>query len=106
MAYGILLYFKYFRDLYCGYCQVLAVFRPVVTASTGTASIANTRSSKKILSASVVRWEYEVYSDHISVHRRFDHFIRILLETAITVDGWSHEWELKQITFGGGNSST
>ena len=32
------MYFKYFRDLYFGYCQVLAVFRPVGTASTGTAS--------------------------------------------------------------------
>ena len=24
----------------------------------------------------------------------------------MTIDGWSHEWELKQITFGGGNTST
>ena len=35
------------------------------------------------------------------MHRRFDNFIRILLQTAFTVDGWSHEWELKQISFGG-----
>ena len=36
------------------------------------------------------------------MHRRFDHFIHIVLQTAFIVDGWSHEWELKQITFGGG----
>ena len=30
---------------------------------------------------------------------------RILLQTAFTVHGLSHEWELKKITFGGGNSS-
>ena len=40
-ACGIRLYFKYLGDLYCGYCQVLAVFRPVVTANTGTASTAS-----------------------------------------------------------------
>ena len=39
---------------------------------------------------------------HLSVHRRFDNFIRILFQTALIVDGWSHEWELKQITFGEG----
>ena len=36
------------------------------------------------------------------MHRRFDNFIRILLQTAFTVHGWSHEWELKKITFGEG----
>ena len=58
----MLLYFKYFGDLYCGYCQVLAVFRPVVTvtATTGTATTgtASTRSSTKILSISAAYWEY------------------------------------------------
>ena len=100
-ACGILLCFKYFRDMYCGYCQVLAVFRPVGTASTGTASAASTRSSTKILSKSAVYWEYEVYSDHLPVHRGFDNFIRILLPTAFTVHGWSHQGELKLIIFGG-----
>ena len=37
-----------------------------------------------------------------SIHPRFYNFIRILLQTAITFHGWSHEWELKQISFGGG----
>ena len=92
----------YFRDLYCGYCQVLAVFRPAGTASTGTASTASTRSSTKILVMCAVYWEYEVYSDHLSVHRRFDNFILILLQTAFTVHGWSHECELMQIAFGEG----
>ena len=36
------------------------------------------------------------------MHRRFDNFIHILLQTTFTVHGWSHEWELKQITFEGG----
>ena len=49
-----------------------------------------------------IYWEYEVYFDHLSVHRCFDNFIRILLQIAFTVHEWSHEWELKQITFGGG----
>ena len=53
-----------------------------------------------------VYWEYEVYFDHLSVHRRFDNFMRILSQTALTIHGWSHEWELKQITFGGGDTST
>ena len=35
------------------------------------------------------------------MHRRFDNFIRILLQTAFTDDGWSYEWGLKQSTFGG-----
>ena len=96
------MYFKYFRDLYYGYCQVLAVFRPVGTASDGTASAASTRSSTQILSICAAYWEYEVYFDHLSVHRGFDNFIRLFLQTAFTVHGWSHEWELKQITFGGG----
>ena len=87
---------KYFVDLYCGYCQLLAVFRPVGTASTGTASTASTHSTK-ILSICAVCWEYEVYFDHLFVHHRFDNLIRILLQTAFTVHEWSHEWELKQI---------
>ena len=86
---------KHLRDLYCGYCQVLAVFRPVGTASTGTASTASTRSSAKILSICVVYWKYEVHFYQLSVHRRFDNSIRILLQTAFPVHGWSHEWELK-----------
>ena len=65
-ACGILLCFKYFRDMYCGYCQVLAVFRPVGTASTGTASSASTRSSTKLLSICVVNGECKVYFDHLS----------------------------------------
>ena len=36
------------------------------------------------------------------MHRRFDNFIRTLLQTASTVHVWSHKWELKQITFEGG----
>ena len=85
----------------------LAVFRPVVTASTGTGSTgavrtASTRSTNKIISISAVYWEYGAYSDHLSVHRRFDNIIRILLQTAFIVDAWSHEWVLRQITFGGG----
>ena len=36
------------------------------------------------------------------MHCRFHNSIRILLQTAFTVDGWSHEWELKHFTFGGG----
>ena len=104
-ARGIQLYFKHFGDLSCGYRQVLPVFRPVVTASTGAACIASTRSSTKILSISAVYWEYEAYSEHLSVYCRFDNFIRILLQTSSIVDGWSHEWELKQTTFGEGNSS-
>ena len=85
----------------------LAVFRPVVTASTGTGSTgavrtASTRSTNKIISISAVYWEYGAYSDHLSVYRRFDNIIRILLQTAFIVGGWSHEWELKQITFGRG----
>ena len=78
----------YFRDLYCGYCQVLAVFRPAGTASTGTASTASTRSSTKILVMCAVYWEYEVYLEHLSVHRCFDNFIRNLLQTAFTVYRW------------------
>ena len=35
-------------------------------------------------------------------YRRFDNYIDILLQTAFTVHGWSHDWGLKQITFGGG----
>ena len=104
-ACGILPYFKYFRDQYCGFRQILAVFRPVGTACAGTASTSSTRSSTKIHSISAVYWKYEAYSDHLSVHRRFAHCIRILLQTAFIVDAWSHEWVLKQITFGGGNSS-
>ena len=95
------LYIKHVWGLYCGYCEVLAVFSPV-----GAASTANTRSSTKILSLCRVYWEYEVYFDHLSVHRRFDNFMRILSQTALTIHGWSHEWELKQITFGGGDTST
>ena len=41
------------------------------------------------------------YPDHLSVHRRFDNFIRILLLTAFTVHGWSHEWELNKLLSGG-----
>ena len=44
--------------LLCGYCQVLAAFRPVGTSSTGTASTASTRSSTKIVSICAVYWEY------------------------------------------------
>ena len=62
----------------------------------------STRRSTKTLSISAVYWEYEVYSDHLSVHRRFDNFILILLQTAFTVHGWSHECELMQIAFGEG----
>ena len=65
-------------------------------------STASTRSTNKIISISAVYWEYGAYSDHLSVYRRFDNIIRILLQTAFIVGGWSHEWELKQITFGGG----
>ena len=83
------------------YLRVLAVFRPVVTAITGAESTASTRSSTKILSICAVYWKYSVYFDHLSVHRRFDNFIRILLQTAFTIHGWSYEWELKQSTFGG-----
>ena len=101
-ACGILLYLQYFGDVYCGYCQMLAVFRPVRTASAGTASTASTRSKTKILSICAVYWGYEVYFDHLFVNRRFDNFIRFLLKTSFTVHGWSHGWELKQITFGGG----
>ena len=36
------------------------------------------------------------------MHRRFDVVIRILLQTAFAVHGWSHEWKLKQISFGKG----
>ena len=91
-ACGILLNFKYFRDLYCGYFQVLAVFRPVGTASTDTASTASTRSSTKLLSICAVYWEYEGYFDHISVHRRFNNFIRILLQTAFTDGPTDGSW--------------
>ena len=38
---------------------------------------------------------------YLSVNRRFDNFILILLQTSFTVHGWFHEWALKQITFGG-----
>ena len=87
--------------------RVLAVFHPVGTASTGTGSTgavttASTRSTNKIISISAVYWEYGAYSDHLSVYRRFDNIIRILLQTAFIVGGWSHEWELKQNTFSGG----
>ena len=79
-ACGILLYLKYLRDLHCGYCQVLAVFRPVGAAGTGAAGTASTRSSTKILSIFAVYWEYGVYFGHLSVHRRFDNLIGILLQ--------------------------
>ena len=88
--------------MHCGYCQILVVLRPVGTASAGTASTASARSSSKIRSISTAYWEYEIYFNHLSVHHRFDNFIRILLQTALTVHGWSHEWELKQTTFGVG----
>ena len=50
---------------YCGYYQVLAVFRPVGAGSTGAASTASTRGSTKILSIFAVYWEYEVYFGHL-----------------------------------------
>ena len=37
--------------------RVLAVFHPVGTASTGTASTASTRGSTKVLPISAVYWE-------------------------------------------------
>ena len=61
---------------YCEYC----------TDTTSTTSI---RSSTTILSISAVYWE------HIFVHRIFDNLIRIFLQTAFTVLGRSHEWELE-----------
>ena len=84
---GILLYLVNLRDLCCGYCQILEVFRPVGTTSAGTESTASTRSSTKMLSICAVYWEYEPYFDHPSVHRRFDYFIHILLQTAFTFHG-------------------
>ena len=54
-----------------------------------------------MLSICAVYREYQVFFDHLSVHRRFDQFIRILLQSAFTVHGWSHEGELNQISFGG-----
>ena len=45
--------------------RILAVFRPVGAAGTGTASTASTRSSTTILSMRPVYWEYEVYFDHL-----------------------------------------
>ena len=84
--------------MHCGYCQILAVLRPVSAASAGTASTASARSSSKIRSISAAYWEYETDFNHLSVHHRFDNFIRILLQTALTVHGWSHKWELKQTT--------
>ena len=99
---------KNLRDLYCGCCQVLAVFRPVGTAWTAPASTASTRSinGTKILAIFPVYGECEVYFDHLSsVHRRFDNLIRIYcIQHTLYTDGPTNE--MKQITFGGGNSST
>ena len=81
---------KYLRDLYCGYCQVLAVFRPVGTAWTAPASTASTRSNNgtKVLSIFAVYGECEVYFDHLSVHRRVDNLIRIYcIQHSLYTDG-------------------
>ena len=55
----------------------------------------NTFNMRSILGV----WRFFV---HLSVHRRFDNFICILLQTSFTIHRWSHERYLKQVSLGGG----
>ena len=46
----------------------------------------------QVLSKCAVYWKYEVYFDHLSVHRRFDNSIHILLQTAFTDGPTNENW--------------
>ena len=79
---------------YCGYCQVLAAFIcPLVLRVLG---------STKILPICAENWEYDVHTLWPSVHR-LNTFIPNMVQKKSY--GWPHEWELEQVTFGGGNWS-
>ena len=91
-CWGIQLCFTCFRVLYCGYCQVLAVFWPLVL-----------RVLRVFGVPGVSTHSHYALNTNYTVHR-FDNLVPVFI--AEIIHGWPHEWELEKITFGGGNWST